>query len=99
MWYKNISAHRNFFPGGGARSTKGGLVRGIAAWGVRGGGGGGAGVSPRTPEKFSKNLKKPMKNLQFFENFQGTCGIFSNFLKILSNESRKFGQKFRNMHL
>ena len=35
---------------GEVRSTRGGLVRGVAAWGVPGGG------APRTPEKFSKNL-------------------------------------------
>ena len=54
MWYKNISAHRNFFPGGGARSTKGGLVRGIAAWGVRGGGG----AEPESPPGRQRNFQK-----------------------------------------
>ena len=35
-----------------------------------------------------------MKNLQFLENFPGNFAIcFNKFLKILSNFSRKFGQK------
>ena len=47
-------APAGIFFGGGveARSTNGGLVRRVAAWGVQGGG------APRTPRKFSNKLLK-----------------------------------------
>ena len=53
------------------------------------------GGAHRTPEKFSKNCKKSMKNLQFFKNFFKNFAIFS---KILSNFWRKFRQ-FGNTYL
>ena len=55
-------APAGIFFGGGARSTKGGLVRGVAAWGDAG-------------EVFKK-FEKTNENVQFFENFTGKFLIF-----------------------
>ena len=51
-------------------------------------------VAPWTQEKFSK-IKNSMKNLQFFDNFNRKFYHFSKLFKILSNFSRKIGQKCR----
>ena len=48
------------FIGGEVRSTRGGLVRGVAAWGVPGGG------APGRRRNFQKICKKSMKNLGSF---------------------------------
>ena len=74
----SISARRNFFRGGEARSTKGGLVRGVAAWGV-----------PDAGEVFKKFVKKAMKNLQFFQNFQENFAIFLKFYRIFGENLEK----------
>ena len=55
------------------RSTRGVLVRGVAAWGVPGG------RAPGTPEKFSKNLYKINEKFTIFLNFQEHFAIFFKF--------------------
>ena len=45
--------------------------------------------------KFSKNVKKSMKILEFFENLNLNFAIFWKFFKILSKISRKFRENFR----
>ena len=71
-----MSARRNFFERE-ARSTNGGLVRGVGAWGASGGG------APGRRRCFQKICKKTMKNLQFFENFKGNFAIFSKTLTFI----------------
>ena len=69
-----ISAGRNFF-GGEARSTKGGLVMGVAAWGF-------PGAKPpgrrRSLQKFCK--KNQWKIYNFLKDFQENFAIFSQIL-------------------
>ena len=77
----------DFFGGGEARSSKGGLLRGSSV-GVQ------AAEPPGRGEVF-KNVQKAIQNLQFFENFTGNFSIFSKFFKILSNFSRKVEKRFR----
>ena len=79
----DISARRNF-SWGEARSTKEWLVRDVAAWEVPGGG-----LRPRTPEKFSKNLKKINEKFTVFENFKGNFAIFSKFYLIFGENLEK----------
>ena len=62
-------------------------------------GGSGGEAPPDAGEVFKIFVKKSMKNVQFLKKFQENFAIFSKFFKILSNFWRKFGQKFRNMHL
>ena len=52
---------------------QGRACKGVAAWGVPGGG-----APSDAGEVFKKFVKKSMKNLQFFQNFQEN---FANFLK------------------
>ena len=59
----------------GARSTRGGVVRGSP----RGGSGGG---TPGRRRTFQKICKKSMKNLQFCKKFVGNFAIFSKFDQI-----------------
>ena len=80
-----ISARRNFSGGGEARFTQGGLVRGWPSGGFRG-------LSPRTPEKFSKICKKSNEKFTIFEKiFKKISRFFQIFFNILSNFWRKFG--------
>ena len=74
---------------GEARSTKGGLVRGVAAWGVRGG---------RSPPDAGEVCKKFVKNQGKIDIFLILQEIFRFFQKVsnfLSNFPRKSGQQFR----
>ena len=71
---------------GEARSTKGGLVRGVAAWGFRGA------EPPDAWEVFKKFVKNQWKIYNFLKNFQGNFAIF---FKFFSNFYRKFREKCR----
>ena len=85
----HISARRNFFGGREARSTKGGLVRGVAGQGVR------------TQEKLSTFLKIDEK-FTCFDNFDRKFAIFQKYLQFFSvfrENSGEIFEKFQNLHL
>ena len=66
-----MGARSEFFRGEGVSEVHQGRAwKGVAAWGFRG-------RSPRTPEKFSKNLGKINEKLQFFKKFQENFAIFT----------------------
>ena len=49
--------------------------------------------------KFSKNVKKAMKNLEYFENFKGNFAIFWKFCRNVRENLGKNLENFWNMDL
>ena len=87
-------SHAGIFRGVEAGSTKGGLERGSPP-------GGSGALSPRTPEKFSKNLLKTQWQITIFKKIQENFAIFSKFFwkfyRIFVEKVDLLG--FGNMHL
>ena len=66
---------RRIFSGGEARSTKGGLVRGVAAWGV-------PGADPAGRRRFFQKIcKKSMKNYNFLKIFKKISRFFQKIFE------------------
>ena len=81
--------------GGGNFWTRPKACQEVPAWGFRG-------QSSPDAEVFKSFCKKSMKITIFrpiFENLMKILRFLEIFLKNFSNFSRKFGQKFRSMHL
>ena len=85
-------AYGGIFSGEGeAMSTKGGLVKGVAAWGVPGA------EPPGRWRTFQKICKKRNEKFTIFSKiFKKISRFFFKFFRIFW---WKLGQKFRNMHL
>ena len=83
---QSISARRNFFRGG--RGSE--VHQGRAGKGGRRVGGSGGLSPPDAGEVFKKFIKKSMKNLQFFQNFQENFAIFSKFYRIFAENLDKY---------
>ena len=96
--FKSLGLSHTFAPAGifsgGARSTKGGLVRGSQH--------GGSGVEPtEAGEVFKKFVKNQCKFSNFLQILHETLRCFQNFLNILSSFCKNLGknlENFRNMH-
>ena len=87
LWCRRGLAPAGIFREGEARSTKGGLVRGVAAWGVQGG------QPSDVWEVFKKVVKNQWKIYNLYKKISRKFSDFSNFEKMLSLFCRKNGKK------